>query len=81
MIISSITGSPGNKPIIKSFSLTSLDRAKMSVCCRVQISPILIRRASGDDLAVLISDGDPIARATGEGAANKLYRSHTLKCL
>ena len=29
----------------------------------------LIRRASGDDFAVLVSDGDPIARATGEGAA------------
>ena len=28
-----------------------------------------VRRASGDYLAVLISDGDPIARATGEGAA------------
>ena len=29
----------------------------------------LIRCASGDDLAVLVSDGDPIARATGKGAA------------
>ena len=40
----------------------------MSVC-RVQISLILIRRASGDDLTVLVSDSDPIARATGESAA------------
>ena len=29
----------------------------------------LSRCASGDNLAVLVSDGDPIARATGEGAA------------
>ena len=29
----------------------------------------LIRSAGGDDFAVLVSDGDPIARATGEGAA------------
>ena len=28
----------------------------------------LSRCASGDDLTVLVSDGNPIARATGEGA-------------
>ena len=34
----------------------------------------LIRCASGDNLAVLVSDGDPIARATGKGAAR--YGDH-----